>query len=178
MVDIDEVKAYLFNEFELAKKNREHYLANDDEVDADYEAAKMDTLWDALAFVHEVSTHEMEEVYNQHKNPVYDFDPQSKYNEFPIIVGQIVELTEDVLYSPLTDAILNFDKTKEELIEEGFKVVPDGKDNNLYIPKGTVMTFTECDAVHGGWPTFKLRMKYKDYEVDFAGEPFKIKIVK
>ena len=148
MVDIDEVKAYLFNEYEFAKKNREHYLANDNEVDADYETAKMDTLWEALAFVHEVSTHEMEEVYDKHKNPVYDFDPQS--NKFPIVLGQTVELAEDVLYSPLADAILNFDKTRDELIQEGFKVIPDGKTHDLYIPKGIVMTFTECDTVHGG----------------------------
>lgn len=173
MMDIDEVKAYLVNEYEAAKKRKEHYDKNDDQVDSDWEAGHMEALWSALAFVYEVSVVEMEKVYEEILHPVVEFDPGESPYKWPIVPGNKVELQTDIYYNDVEDWMLDNECGKEAILAEGFLI----KDDEVVIPKGTIMTFKGAERDASGWPTFIIRGKVNDYELDFAGDPFKIKLI-
>ena len=69
-VDIIDMKDYLINEYRFATKRKEQFDKNDDEVDSNYEAGKMEALWDAMSFlfgvnIHNVSTLKLQPRHSQ-----------------------------------------------------------------------------------------------------------------
>ena len=174
MMDLDEVKRYLFNEYKVYSHRKEHFDRNDNEIDSTYESGRMDVVWSTLCFIYQVDSKEMEKIYEEHFNPCFVFDPSAGYeNEDVLLKGRFVELLEDVNYCPLEDAILDWEESEESLLDDGFKI----EDGDVIIPKGTIMKYMGTGTTPGSWPEFKLRMKYTDYDVDFAGDPFKIKLL-
>lgn len=172
MMDLDEVKNYLFNEYKLCSYRKSRFERNDNEVDSTYETGRCDALWEIMKFIHQVDSKKMEEIYDKYFDPYYRFDPGQNV-EYPLYKGRRVELLEDVVYEPIEDAIINLGEDEDDLLAEGFK----NKDGYLIIPAGTIMTYMGTGETPGSWPEFKLRMKYTDYDVDFAGSPFDIKLI-
>lgn len=170
-VDIIDMKEYLINEYRFATKRKEQFDKNDDEVDSNYESGKMEALWDAMSFLFGVNIHEMEKIYDEEINPTYDFDPGEDPVKWPIVPGSKVELQTDIYYDDVEDWMLNNECGKEAILAEGFLI----KDKEVVIPKGTVMTFKGVEKDASGWPTFIIRGKVNDYELDFAGDSFKVK---
>ena len=169
-VELFEVKEKLFQDYKFLNKNRIHFLKNDDEVDADECAHKMEYICDMLRFI----TGKGGEDLNQELEAFIDgyelFDPENE--EEPMPKGTIIELGEDLEYGDVEDLIDCQDclESEQDFIKEGFTVTK-GK---LIIPKGTIMVRANSED---GWPNFDLRMKYHDVNFDFAGKPFKIKTI-
>ena len=173
-MDLDEVKNYLFTEYKLCSRRKDHFDRNDDEVDSTYESGRCEAIWNALCFVYQVDSDDMEKIYEEHFNPCFEFDPcKGSEEDEELIKGRFVELLDDIDYCPLGDAILNWEESEESLIDDGFKI----EDGEVIIPKGTIMKYMGTGDAPGSWPEFKLRMKYTDYDVDFAGDPFHIKLL-
>lgn len=91
------------------------------------------------------------------KGDIIILDPNSNLEDFN--VGDILELKQDVLYCGVRD-YPDYDPS-----------VFEAKGNELYVPKGSILTLLEKTGP-AGWPLFDIN---NIDELDFAGDPFKVK---
>ncbi len=94
---------------------------------------------------------------------VIEFDPECPPK---IEVGSKWYTAQDILYCDKDD--LYFD------IEEDMHWLEVDSKGDVYIVKGTLMVYMGVMDDAGGWPCFMIHNE----EMDFAGDPFKIKPAK
>lgn len=176
MIDLEEVKTKLVQDYRQLWINKHRFELNDDEVDMEDCNSKMSYIVELLMFISGWSREAVGESLASHINYIIDFDPEGNPKEWDLNKFDYVELQEDVLYEPLSDFGFNHNTNKSQLEREGFKIVP--YDNGtlwVIIPKGTIMRFDGPDC--NGWPEFTLRMKFIDFHLEFAGNSFKVKLI-
>ena len=170
-VELFEVKEKLLQDYKFLNKNRIHFLKNDDEIDADECSHKMDYITEMLRFITGKEGEDLSQEIEAFVEGYELFDPENE--EVPMTKGTIIELGEDLEYGDAEDLIDSQDclQSEQDFIKEGFTITK-GK---LIIPKGTIMV--RANDPEDSWPSFDLRMKYHDVNLDFAGSPFKIKTI-
>lgn len=163
----EDIVEYLINNYVLHWKNYKHYQANDDEDDARYESAKLDYIFDLLHTITGGSPTDIADMIDPYlEEGMIEFNPQTSVNTLE--VGTKVCVMHDIPYADYDSFCSMFDDDDlDELLNE---VIDVGSDM-VYIPKGTYMTYKGCNI--NGWPTFEVH----GFEFDFAGDPFKIKII-
>lgn len=176
MVDLEELKTKMIEDYRRLWGNKHRFELNDDEVDVNDCISKMEYIFETLMFITGESREVVGATLASHINYVIEFEPDGDPQYWDLNKFDYVEVVEDILYSPLKDFCYNNNTTESQLKREGFIICPyDNGTMYVIIPKGTVMRFNGADA--NGWPTFTLRMKFDDYELDFAGDIIKLKLI-
>ena len=153
----------LRNDYVLHYKNRQHYLANDNEFDANWEGAVCDYIFDKLKEITGGSDTDVADKLDEKIEGVIEFDP----NDIPrITVGSKWYAAQDILYCPIDDLFFDL-KGDEDWLEIDSK-------GDVYIVKGTLMIYRGIQSGAADWPIFEIDGE----EFDFAGDPFKIKPAK
>ncbi len=176
MVDVEEIKTKLVQDYRQLWINKHKFELIDDEVDIEDCNSKMGYIVQMLMFITGWTREAVGESLASHLSYIITFDPQDKPKNWDLVKFDYVEVVEDTPYSYLED--FPFDGCRS-IEQEGFIIQPNSKERDgkdwVWIPKGTVMRFDGPDC--NGWPTFTLRMRYSDIELDFAGEPFKVNLI-
>lgn len=167
--EYEDIIESLQNDYVLHYKNRQHYLENDNEVDADWEGAVCDYIFDKLKEITGGTPTDVADRLQDLIDGVFEFDPQSE-PPYPLTIGKKYCLESDILYSDYNSFACMFDEDDlNYLLEEVVEVSGD----NVYIPKGTHMIYKGCERGGSGWPTFVIH----DFEFDFSGDPIKLRKV-
>ena len=174
MMDIEEIKTKLVQDYRILWINKHKFELNDDEVDMEDCLSKMSYIVEMLMFITGWSREAVGESLASHINYIIEFNPQEKPENLVLSKFDYVELEQDVWYNDLTSVLEDWETSEEFLIRDGFKIVED-KSKWVIIPKGTIMIFHGPDC--NGWPEFEVRMKLKSYDLTFAGDPFKVKLI-
>ena len=163
--DHDDIVEHLLNDYCIHYNKRDKYLKNDNEVDADYEGAQCDYIFDLLVTITEGSPTDVADRIDDRLEGVFEFDP-----EMPVAsINKDYYSAQDILYSDYESFRSMFsDEDADFLLKEVMYV--DG-DYDVYIPKGTRMTYKGPGKDAGGWPIFDIH----GFELDFGGAPFKLK---
>lgn len=165
----EDIVEKLENDYVTHWHNYHYYGRNDNEVDMNWESAVCDYLFDLLKCITGASPTELADILEDKIEGVFLFDPQASCQQ--IIDGQKVCLMQDVYYTDYDSFRCMFEE--EELDDLLQNVVYVDGDNDVYLMKGTHMTYKGIERGAGGFPTFDVH----GYEFDFAGNPFKIKKV-
>lgn len=153
----------LQNDYVLHYKNHQHYLSNDNQVDADWEGAVCDYIFDKLKEITGGSDTDVADKLDEKIEGIIEFDP----NDIPpITVGSKWYAAQDICYCHKDDLYFDIEGDEDwlEIGDDGF----------VYIDKGTLMVYKGIQPGAGGWPEFEVHGE--DFE--FAGDPFKIKPAK
>jgi len=174
MVDVEEIKTKLVQDYRRLWINKHKFELNDDEVDVEDCVSQMGYIVEMLMFITGWSRTAVGESLASHLNYVFEFDPQAKAEAWDLNKFDCVELKQDIWYNDLVTAMEDWETTEDLLIRDGFKIVED-KSKWVVIPEGTVMIFHGPDC--NGWPEFDVRMRTQSYFLTFAGDPFKVKLI-
>ena len=167
--DINDVKELLENLYVIKNRNLQHYERNDDEVDRDYTIAQMDLIVELLQEITGATQEEIYENLGDKIEGVFWFDPQQPIDSQLLQPGTKVCVMRPIEYCSYEDSVCILGKeTADEMIEDYLYL----ENGMVYIPAGTHMTYKGCEA--NGWPTFDIHGE----EFDFAGDAFKLKLVK
>ena len=171
MIDVEEIKTKLVQDYRRLWINKHKFELNDAEVDVEDCLSKMEYIVDTLIFITGWSRDQVGEALASHISYIIDFDPQTNSKTWDLSKFDYVELQEDLPYGPLVDFADDQDCTEEYLVRNGFII----ENNWVSIPAGTIMRFEGSDC--NGWPEFSVRMKLEDFTLTFAGSPFKLKLI-
>lgn len=174
MIDVEEIRTKLVQDYRRLWINKHKYELNDDEVDMEDCLSKMEYIVEMLMFITGWSREAVGESLASHINYIFEFDPSSNHKNWDLKKFDCVELQQDVWYNDLSTASEDWETTEGLLIRDGFKIIED-KSKWVIIPKGTIMIFIGPDC--NGWAEFEVRMKTKSYDLTFAGDPFKVKLI-
>lgn len=167
----EDIVEYLINDYILHYKNYHHHQDNDNEVDATYESAKCDYIFDLLKTITGGTPTDVADMIDDKMEGCLLFNPLDNPYTYGLRVGTKVCVCQDILYSDYNSFCSMFDEDDLNfLLQEAVEVAGD----NVYIPKGTYMIFKGRGEDAGGWPVFEL----KGFDLDFGGDPIKIKVVK
>ena len=164
--EFEDIVESLQNDYVIHYNNRQHYLENDNEVDADWEGAVCDYIFDKLREITGGAPTDVADALEDKIEGIFEFDPQ----QIPCLltVGKKYCLKSDILYSDYDSFAASYDGDDlDYLLNEVVEVSGD----DVYIPKGTHMIYKGRES--NGWPTFEIHGE----EFDFAGYPFKLKKV-
>lgn len=166
--DKDDIIEYLTDEYCRHWNKRQDYLVNDNQVESEYELIICEYIFNLLKTITGGSPNDVADHLNDKLEGIFEFDPRIPYG---IREGKKVCLCSDVLYCDYPSFVSMFgEDTAQELLDDLFIL----ENDEVYIPRGTYMTYKGCDPTASGWPTFEI---YGE-EFDFAGDPFKVKYVK
>lgn len=168
---VDEVIKYLKDDYCRHYRNREKFLVNDNEVDADYESAQCDYIINLLKTLTEKSLNDIAEDLDELLEGVFIFDPQERVELLRQYEGKSFYAAQDILYCFSNDLSGLFDEDDiDYLLKEVLSI--NEYTGEVYIPKGTKMTLISVGGdTPSGWPTFEIHGE----EFDFAGDAFKLK---
>ena len=177
MIDLEEVKTKLVQDYRQLWINKHRFELNDDEVDVEDCNSKLGYIVELLMFITGWSREAVWESLASHINYHITFDPQDDPKKWDLNKFDYVEVVENIPYCSVDDFPFNDGTNKYSLEKEGFIIGrnPEDNDDCVWIPAGTIMRFDGADC--NGWPVFTLRMKFHDIELDFAGNPFKLKLI-
>ncbi len=153
----------LIDDYCKHQKNYEIYSQLDNEVDANWESAICDYIFTKLQAITDATPTELADRLQDRMDGVIEFDPECPPK---IEVGSKWYTAQDILYCDKDD--LYFD------IEEDMHWLEVDSKGDVYIVKGTLMVYMGVMDDAGGWPCFMIHNE----EMDFAGDPFKIKPAK
>lgn len=166
----EDIVEYLVNDYCRHFKNREKYLRNDNQVDADWEAAVTDYIFSLLKTITQGSDNDVVTMLDEKLEGVFVFDPQDNPKFYKVEVNKDYFAAQDIYYCSINDLEGTFDEEDIDILaEEVLDINP--YLGEVYIPKGTRMTYLGSDPTASGWPTFSIH----GFEFDFAGDPFKLK---
>ena len=170
--DFDDIVQYLYDLY-LRKFNRmKHFEKNDNDVDREYEMAQMDLIVDLISSFTQAGKQEIYERIDDLLEGVFLFDPQENPNFYLVKKGKSYQTLEDIYYSSLSDFVAIYEKDALDYLLKNIFVL-NSENKEVYIPKGTIMTYKGITPGAGGWPTFEI----KGEEFEFAGDAFKLKPV-
>lgn len=177
MIDVEEIRTKLVQDYRSLWIDKHKYEINDDEVNINNCSSKMNYIVEILMFITGWSREAAGESLASHLNYIITFNPQNKPENWELDKFDSVELKQDIYYNDLATMLEDWETTEQNLIREGFKIVEDEsyKAKWVVIPEGTIMTFQEADC--NGWPEFEVRMRITSYYLTFAGDPFKVKLI-
>lgn len=167
----EDITQKLINDYCRHWNRREVFLKNDNQVDADWEMAVLDYIFDTLKDITGEPPSIVADMIDEYLEGIFTFNPaETAYPELKI--GATYCLCSDVLYSDYPSFVSMFgdDDEAQDGINEYFEI----RDDEVWIPKGTYMIYKGCEKDCSGWPTFEIHGE----EFDFAGDPFKLKLVK
>ena len=174
-MDVNEIRTKLVQDYRRIWINKHRYELNDDEVDVEDCNSKLGYIVDMLMFITGWSREAVGESLASHLNYQIKFDPQMEPEKWDLNKFDFVETVDDIYYNDLATILEDWETTEDQLKRDGFKIEDNGKGYWVLIPAGTIMRFDGPDC--NCWPTFTLRMRTQDYELDFAGDPFKVKLL-
>lgn len=154
--------------------NYHHYQQNDNEVDANWESATLDYIFQLLQDVTEEGPTQVADRIDFVLEECFIFDPQDKLENLKQLlpVGTKVCVVKDIPYSDYDSFVsTEGEEIAKDLLSEDGIFCLDISTGDVYIPRGTYMTYKGIDK--SGWPTFEIRGE----EFDFAGTPFVLKKV-
>ena len=171
--EYEDIIESLQNDYVLHYKNRQHYLENDNEVDADWEGAVCDYIFDKLQEITGGTPTDVADVLQDMIDGVFVFNPQDHIELLKQYIGKSFYAAQDIYYCSYFDLLGSYDEEDVSImLEEIFSVSHIDNEDMVYIPKGTKMTLISVgDPKASGWPTFEIHGE----EFDFAGDPFKLK---
>ena len=174
MIDLEEVKTKMVNDYRRLWINKHRFELNDDEVDVEDCNSKMGYIVELMMFITGWSREAVGESLASHINYQIEFDPQTDPHEWELNKFDYVEAIEDMPYCPINDFPYDGNVSLER---NGFIIKPNEEDKEdwVWIPAGTIMRFDGPDC--NGWANFTLRMKFEDIQLDFAGDPFKVRLI-
>lgn len=167
----EDIVEYLINDYILHYRHYHHHQDNDNEVDANWETAVCDYIFDLLQKITGATPTDVADIIDDKMEGCFLFNPQDNPYTYGLQVGTKVCICQDILYSDYDSFCSTFDEDEVNYLLEN---VVEVSGDNVYIPKGTHMIFKGVEPGGSGWPTFTIH----DFEFDFAGDPIKIKIVK
>lgn len=174
MMDVEEIKTKLVQDYRRLWVNKHRFELKDDEVDMNDCDSRMGYIVEMLMFITGWSREAVGESLASHINYTISFNPQDKPKDWELTKFDYVELQQDVYYNDLVTTLEDWETSEEFLVKDGFKIV--GVEARwVVIPKGTIMVFHGPDC--NGWPEFEVRMKLKSYDLTFAGDPFRVKLI-
>ena len=169
----EDIVEYLINDYCTHFNKYHHFQDNDDEVDANWESAVCDYIFDLLQKITEGSPTDVADMIDNVLEGVFEFDPQSDPALLKPYVGRSFYAAQDIYYCSYSDLLSTYDEDDATfLLQEVFGVDQFENEDRVYIPKGTKMTLISTgqnDA--SGWPVFEIH----GFEFDFAGDAFKLK---
>ena len=176
MKTIEEVKNKLIKDYAYLAVNQDRYEKNDNQLMVEDCISKRNYIYKLVKYITDLSGEEVEHLFNHYRKE-FDFDPQKEPDEWEFKEGTFVELQQDVYYADLATILEDWETTEDLLIRDGFIIEEDEsyKCKWVLIPKGTVMKFLGPDC--NSWGEFLVRMRTEDYQLTFAGDPFKIKLL-
>lgn len=164
----EDIVEYLIQDYCTHFKNYHHFQENDNEVDANWESAVCDYIFDLLQKITDGSPTDVADMIDNVLEGVIVFDPQDNPDLLKKYIGQSFYAAEDIYYSAYRDLYNSFDEVDiNYLMDEVLEM--NVHDDTVYIPKGTKMTYRGDDA--NGWPVFDIH----GFDFDFAGDAFKLK---
>ena len=177
MIDLEEVRTKLVQDYRQLWINKHRFELNDDEVDMEDCNSKMGYIVELLMFITGWSREAVGESLASHINYQITFDPQGDPKKWDLNKFDYVEAVENIPYCPVDDFPFDDGTDDYSLERDGFILDSDPESGEMmvWIPAGTIMRFDGPDC--NGWAEFTLRMKLHDIQLDFAGDPFKVKLV-
>ena len=167
----EDIVEYLVNDYCRHFENREKYLKNDNQVDADWEAAVTDYIFSLLKTITQGSDNDVATMLDEKLEGVFVFDPQDNPKFYKVKVNKDYFAAQDIYYCSIEDLYGSFTEEEIDFLNEDEILDINSYSNEVYIPKGTRMTYLGSDPTASGWPTFSIH----GFEFDFAGDPFKLK---
>jgi len=178
MIDLEEIRTKLVQDYRQLWINKHRFELNDDEVDMEDCNSKLGYIVELLMFITGWSREAVGESLASHINYQIILDPQDNPKEWDLNKFDYVEAVENIPYCSVDDFPFDDGQDDYSLEREGFIIdhnPGNEKEDWVYIPAGTIMRFDGADC--NGWPEFTLRMKFNNIQLDFAGDPFKVKLV-
>lgn len=167
----EDIVEYLINSYCLHYNKYHDYQKNDNQVDADYESAQLDYIFDLIKTITGGSPTDVADMIDEKLEGIILFDPQDNPELLKKYIGQSFFAAQDIVYCSINDLNGMYDEEDLNILAEEVLDINSYTDE-VSIVKGTKMTYIANND--NGWPIFEIH----GFEFDFAGDAFKLKPIK
>ena len=174
--NLDEIITYLKNNYVTHYNLYHKYLTDGNEPDTNWESAVCDYIFDLLLTLTGKAPTEVADMIDDVIDKVFIFDPGDNPKNYKVEIGKDYFAWQDIYYSDYKSFLYNLGLDEEidkDEIDDMFENIFGYNEalDEVYIPKGTRMTYKGVECDRSGRPTFYIHGE----ELDFAGDPFKLK---